>query len=67
MKISDKVPPSLKQPLLFYQPLRFGGKNLNPPPFWWEKSESPSFLGKFRKLNFPVYKGGLYQLCSGNQ
>ena len=49
MKISDKVPPSLKQPLLFYQPLLFGGKNLNPPPFWenFENSTSPFIKGDY--------------------
>ena len=33
MKIGDTLPPflTLPQPHLFYQPLHFYGKNLNPP------------------------------------
>ena len=43
MKISD-TSPFFKQPHLFYQPLRFYGKNLNRPFFKIFENSTPSFI-----------------------
>ena len=44
MKISDKVTPFFEITPLFYEPLPFYGKNLNPV----------SFLEKFESSNHPL-------------